>query len=280
MARRGLPLVVAVLAILAGCSDGTDESTGRSTPALSTVDSSVTSPATLTTTGATSTLPTSTTEIPGPPSSPPTNAPTTDATATAPPTTAPPASTAPVTSAPEPDGSTPYVVPVRDVAAAGWGPDHSGYPATDIFAACGAEIVSPVEGALLDVRTIDSWDPGIVDPATRGGRSVSALGDDGVRYYVSHLDEVDAALVVGGRADAGQRLGTVGLTGRTSACHVHFAISPPCPDEEWSIRRGVIPPAPYLDAWRRGEQLSPQPEVQAWIDTNPGACAEAAGSTD
>jgi murein DD-endopeptidase MepM/ murein hydrolase activator NlpD len=179
---------------------------------------------------------------------------------------------------PEPDGSTPYIVPLRDVAATGWGPDHSGYPATDIFAACGAEIVSPVDGVLLEVRTIDSWDPAVDDPATRGGRSVSVLGDDGVRYYVSHLDEVDAALLTGGRVGAGQRLGTVGLSGRTSACHVHFGISPPCPDEEWSIRRGVIPPAPYLDAWQSGEQLSPQPEVQGWVDDNPGACAEAAAS--
>ncbi len=39
--------------------------------------------------------------------------------------------------------STPYVVPVADVDAVGWGTTHSGYPATDIFAACGTELVSP-----------------------------------------------------------------------------------------------------------------------------------------
>ena len=273
MDRRGLPLVVAVLVILAGCSDVADDPTGRSAPPPSAARSTEISTAPATTTNATTTPPTSAIE---PPTSPPrTDSPTTAHSTTIAPTT----SIAPGTTAPEPDGSTPYIVPLRDVAAAGWGRDHSGYPATDIFAACGAEIVSPVQGVLLEVRTVDSWDPAVDDPASRGGRSVSVLGDDGVRYYVSHLDEVGAALVVGGRVDAGQRLGTVGLTGRTSACHVHFGISPPCPDEEWSIRRGVIPPAPYLDAWRSGEQSGPRPEVEAWTDANPEACAEAAAGS-
>ena len=171
--------------------------------------------------------------------------------------------------------STTYVVPVADVDAAGWGSTHSGYPATDIFAACGAEIVSPVNGAVLEVRTVDSWDPAVDNPATRGGRSVALLGDDGVRYYVAHMDVIDPTVVVGARVGAGQYLGTVGETGRTSACHVHFSISPPCPGKEWSVRRGVVWPYPYLDAWRVGEQLSPADEVAQWVAANPDACAAA-----
>ncbi len=171
--------------------------------------------------------------------------------------------------------STPYVVPVADVDAAGWGSAHSGYPATDIFAACGAEIVSPVNGSVLEVRTVDSWDPAVDNPATRGGRSVALLGDDGVRYYVAHMDVIDPTVLVGARVGAGQYLGTVGETGRTSACHVHFSISPPCPGMEWSVRRGVVWPYPYLDAWRVGEQLSPANEVAQWVAANPDACAVA-----
>ena len=72
-------------------------------------------------------------------------------------------------------------MPVADVDAAGWGSTHSGYSATDIFAACGAQIVSPVNGSVLEVRTVDSRDPAVDNPATRGGRSVALLGDDGVR---------------------------------------------------------------------------------------------------
>lgn len=170
---------------------------------------------------------------------------------------------------------TPYRVPVADVDRASWAQTHSGYPASDLFISCGAEIVSPVDGVVDDVRRVDSWDPAVDNPATRGGRSVAVVGDDGVRYYLAHLDEVDAALVEGSQVATGQRLGTVGRTGRSSACHVHFGISPRCPGPEWSVRRGVIWPAPYLDAWRSGGQWSPADEVATWVTDNPTSCADA-----
>jgi len=169
--------------------------------------------------------------------------------------------------------TTPYVVPVVDVAAAGWGTTHAGYSATDIFIGCGAEVVTPVNGDVIEVRTVDRWDASIDNPATRGGRSVAVLGDDGVRYYVAHLDTID--VVQGARVRAGDPIATVGRTGRTSACHVHFAISPPCPGPEWSVRRGVIWPSAYLDAWAAGEQRSPVDEVDRWVAGHPDACADA-----
>lgn len=43
------------------------------------------------------------------------------------------------------------------------------------------------------------------------------------------------------------------------------------------MRRGVIWPHPYLDAWRQGDQLSPVAEVDAWVAANPSACADAMG---
>ena len=172
--------------------------------------------------------------------------------------------------------TTPYQVPLKDVAAAGWGTTHAGYSATDVFAPCGADVVSPVNGVALEVRTVDGWDPAVEDPATRGGRSIALLGDDGVRYYMAHFEAIDPAILVGGRVGVGDLLGTVGQTGRASACHVHFGISPPCPTQEWSVRRGAIWPHPYLDAWRAGEQLSPVEEVERWVSDNPTACADAA----
>ncbi|MDX2380120.1 MAG: M23 family metallopeptidase, partial [Acidimicrobiia bacterium] len=165
--------------------------------------------------------------------------------------------------------TTPYGVPLRILDSAGWGDSHAGYPATDIFASCGAEIVSPVNGVAIEVRAVNLWDPDVDNPATRGGRSITILGDDGVRYYLAHLDEIDAAVSPDGDVVVDQRLGTVGLTGRTSGCHVHFGISPPCPGKEWSVRRGAIPPAPYLDAWRAGSQFSPVAEVTHWTVDNP-----------
>lgn len=171
--------------------------------------------------------------------------------------------------------TTPYVAPVLDVARAGWNPTHSTYPATDVFLPCGATIVAPVWGDVLEVRRVDSYDPAVDDPATRGGRSVTILGFDGVRYYFAHFDTIVDGLAVGDEVAAGEVLGTMGDSGRASACHLHFGISPPCPGKEWSVRRGVVWPYPYLDAWRAGEQRSPAAEVEAWSAANPDACAEA-----
>ena len=171
--------------------------------------------------------------------------------------------------------TTPYGLPVADAARAGWGTTHSSYPATDIFVGCGATLVAPVNGTVLEVRRVDGYDPAVDNPATRGGKSVSILGDDGVRYYMAHFSTIVDPLAPGDRVEIGQTLGTMGDTGRTSACHLHFSISPPCPGKEWSVRRGVIWPYPYLDAWRRGEQLSPVDEVARWVAANPNACADA-----
>ncbi len=175
--------------------------------------------------------------------------------------------------------TTPYVVPIAQPDLAGWNPTHSTYPATDIFVVggCGATIVSPVNGEVLEVRTIDAWSPEVDDPATRGGRSVAIRGDDGVRYYLAHFATIAEGLGVGQRILAGLPLGTVGDTGRASACHVHFGISPPCPRPEWSVRRGVVWPHPYLDAWKAGRPLSPAAEIADWLASNPTACAVAAG---
>lgn len=172
-------------------------------------------------------------------------------------------------------GTTAYRVPVIDVDRAGWGTTHAAYPATDIFVGCGAPLVSPVDGTVLEVRRVDSWDPAVDDPATRGGRSVAIVGLDGVRYYLAHFDVIVDDLDVGDLVRAGDVLGTMGDTGRTSACHLHFGLSPPCDGDEWRVRRGVVWPYPYLDAWRSGEQRSPGDEVDSWVAANPTACREA-----
>ena len=192
-----------------------------------------------------------------------------------PPVTAPPSTLTATSGAPTEPPPTPYVVPVVDVAAAGWGTTHANYPATDIFVDCGADIVSPVNGELLEVRRVNAYDPTVDNPATRGGRSISILGDDGVRYYLAHFDTIVETLAPGVRIVAGQLLGTMGDTGRASACHAHFGISPPCPGKEWAVRRGVIWPYRYLDAWRQGQPTSPADEVAAWLAANPTACDEA-----
>ena len=91
-----------------------------------------------------------------------------------------------------------------------------------------------------------------------------------MRYYLAHFQAIDEGIGAGTEVTAGQRLGELGRSGDAGACHVHFGISPPCPGSEWSVRRGVIWPWPYLDAWRKGEQRSPALEIYAWSHGPPG----------
>jgi murein DD-endopeptidase MepM/ murein hydrolase activator NlpD len=136
-------------------------------------------------------------------------------------------------------------------------------------------VVAPTAGKVLQVRRTDRWRKATDNPAHRGGKSVSILGDDGVRYYLAHLETIAEGLQPGSPVAAGMPIGTIGTTGRSSACHVHFAISPPCPGPEWSVRRGVVWPSPYLDDWRSGGQASPVDEVARYLAANPDACAVA-----
>ena len=136
-------------------------------------------------------------------------------------------------------------------------------------------IVSPVNGVVLEARRESSYDPNVDNPATRGGRSVAIAGDDGVRYYLAHFELIDEGIEPGVRVTVGQSLGLMGRTGRASACHLHFGMSPPCPGKEWSVRRGVIWPYPYVEDWFGGGQRSPVAEIEQWVVDHPNACTEA-----
>ena len=167
-------------------------------------------------------------------------------------------------------------VPVAAGTNVAWVGDHHDYPATDIFAACGSVAVSPATGTVVHVRRDDRYVRGVDNPALRGGRSVAILGDDGVRYYMSHFASIDAETVVGARVVAGQRIAILGQSGDAGGCHIHFGLSPDCPQLEWSVRRGVIWPYPYLNEWRAGRNRSPAPEIAAWSAAHPTACTDAA----
>jgi murein DD-endopeptidase MepM/ murein hydrolase activator NlpD len=134
-----------------------------------------------------------------------------------------------------------------------------GYPATDIFAPVGTMVVAVTSGVVDFVSYQDIWDPQADDPATRGGLSVAILGDDGVRYYGSHLSKIQTGIGRGVRVAAGQVLGYVGHSGdaRNTDPHLHFGISRPSYPEDWKARRGQVDPYAYLFAWRSGLNLMP-----------------------
>ncbi|WP_425487238.1 M23 family metallopeptidase [Micromonospora maritima] len=168
------------------------------------------------------------------------------------------------------------VFPVR-AGNVDYHPTHGGYPGTDLFADCGEPVVAVTDGVVLEVSRVDRFDRrGPLGP-NNGGLSVSLLGDDGVRYYGSHLSAITAGVDAGVRVRAGQQLGKVGRTGNANnVCHLHFGLSPRCTGKnDWWIRRGVVWPAPYLNSWRKGGNRSPAAEVTAWqrkhgCPTSPG----------
>ncbi|GAA1638056.1 M23 family metallopeptidase [Actinoplanes couchii] len=162
-----------------------------------------------------------------------------------------------------------YIFPVK-AANVSFHKTHSGYPATDIFAACGKPFRATTNGVVLEISRVDKFKKGMKPGPYNGGKFVSILGDDGVRYYGSHLSSVRAGLKVGQRVKAGLHLGKVGKTGNANnVCHVHYGISPACKKTgDWKVRRGVVWPASYLTSWRKGGQKNPATAVAAWKKKN------------
>ena len=154
---------------------------------------------------------------------------------------------------------------------------HHDYPATDIFAKKGCAFVSPIAGVVDEVNTVDKWSGKTNLGADRGGLSISILGDDGLRYYGSHLSKIEANIVPGYKVATGEKLGEVGSTGsaRGTKPHLHFGISYPTEKGIWWVRRGVglekgkSSPWKYLQAWQVGKDLKPKLVVPSVIPAEP-----------
>jgi len=159
-----------------------------------------------------------------------------------------------------------YIFPVADCAV-NYARAHHDYAATDILAKKGCKFVSPVNGVVDEVNRTDLWSGKTNLGDDRGGLYVSIIGEDGVRYYGSHLTSIVASIQPGVVVTAGQLLGKVGATGsaRGTSPHLHFGISWPTPTQPnvWWVRRGEVLPWKYLDAWKAGKDLSPVKAVAA-----------------
>ncbi len=157
-----------------------------------------------------------------------------------------------------------YTFPVANCAV-NYARAHHDYAATDILAKAGCKFVAPINGIVDEVNRIDTWRSPPNLGITRGGLSVSIIGDDGVRYYGSHLRSIPENIQPGVAVMAGDVLGAIGSTGsaRGTAPHLHFGISWPTPPDTWWVRRGEVLPWKYLDAWKKGKDLSPAKAVAA-----------------
>ena len=154
---------------------------------------------------------------------------------------------------------------------------HHDYPAADIFGKKGCAFVAPTAGVVDEVNAVDRWSGKTNLGPDRGGLSISIVGDDGVRYYGSHLLKIEAKIIPGYRVATGEKLGEIGSTGsaRGTKAHLHFGISYPTEKGIWWIRRGVglekgkTSPWKYLQAWQAGKDLKPKVLIPAVIPAEP-----------
>jgi len=158
-----------------------------------------------------------------------------------------------------------------------YGKYHHDYPASDIFAKKGCAFVAPITGVVDEVNTEDKWSGKTNKGADRGGLSISIIGDDGNRYYGSHLSKIEVNIVPGYKVATGEKLGEIGSSGSAKGTkpHLHFGISYPTDKGVWWIRRGVglekgkTSPWKYLQAWQVGKDLKPKVVIPAQIPAEP-----------
>jgi len=158
-----------------------------------------------------------------------------------------------------------------------YGKYHHDYPATDIDAKKGCAFVAPIAGVVDEVNTEDKWSGKTNKGADRGGLSISIIGDDGNRYYGSHLSKIEVNIVPGYKVATGEKLGEIGTSGSAKGTkpHLHFGISYPTEKGIWWVRRGVglekgkTSPWKYLQAWQVGKDLKPKVVIPAVIPAEP-----------
>lgn len=170
-----------------------------------------------------------------------------------PPDTSPP-STVGATSAegsdptPEPDvgvtteGPPVYFMPVEGVSVADVWPsfgDPRGNDRSHLGVDIMAERGTPVRSAAAGVV----WRSG---ESGRGGVSVTVIGDDGVRYFYTHLDSVAPGIDRGQRVGTDTVIGYVGNTGNAAgtAPHLHFEVALPVEGREYAWE--PIDPLTYM----------------------------------
>ena len=169
------------------------------------------------------------------------------------------------------DESSMYVFPFSRVPVT-YPKDHLHYPAVDVEG-CYARILAPTAGFISQLHRLDKWTPENDSPGTRGGLTITVQGDDGVRYFFSHLGRIK--VLKNQRVAAGDWIGVMGSSGnaRVTRCHTHFGMSRVCPLAEVYLLQGEIWPQKYLNAWKQGQQLSPRKEIRKLERKDPLGCS-------
>ena len=110
-----------------------------------------------------------------------------------------------------------------------YGPGWRLHEGTDVFAAAGTEVVSPITGT---VKLADN---------KLGGTSAWVVADDSSYVYLTHLSGYRDGLTTGMRVEAGEVVGYVGNSGNaaTTPPHLHIEFHPG--------GGGPVDPKPILD---------------------------------
>jgi murein DD-endopeptidase MepM/ murein hydrolase activator NlpD len=113
-----------------------------------------------------------------------------------------------------------------------------GHQGQDLMANCGKPVVAAKAGR---VTTVDYQASGAGNYAVVRGTSSN------FDYVYMHMLKVPR-VSTGDRIKAGQTIGFVGSTGRSSACHLHFEM---WTRPGWYKGGAVSDPTPHLRRWRR-----------------------------
>ncbi len=132
------------------------------------------------------------------------------------------------------DGRFPILGPHTYGDGLGAGRGHQGQ---DLLAKCGKPVIAARAGR---VRYRDYQGSGAGNYVVVKGR--------GYDYVYMHLLR-PAKVRKGQRIRAGQRIGQVGSTGRSSACHLHFEM---WTKPGWYRGGGIVNPTPSLKRWDHG----------------------------
>jgi len=131
--------------------------------------------------------------------------------------------------------------------------DVSYHHGDDIFAPLGAPILACADGFVFSVGWNDI-----------GGNRLWLKDTQGNEFYYAHLSAYSPLAQNGRRVKAGQVLGFVGNTGDAEGTptHLHFEVHPV--SLLFMGYDGAVDPTPYLDAWKRLQDVSFE-NVAGWV---------------
>jgi murein DD-endopeptidase MepM/ murein hydrolase activator NlpD len=132
-------------------------------------------------------------------------------------------------------------------------PDVSYHHGDDIFGQLGQPLIAVADGTLFSVGWNDI-----------GGNRLWLRDGQGNEFYYAHLSAFSTLASNGAHVRAGQVVGFMGNTGdaETTPYHLHFEVHPV--SLLYVGYDGAVNPTPYLDAWRRLQDL-PFPVGASWV---------------